>query len=406
MHNSTKISKLQGKVQPYAWGGSQFIPALLQQSNAGNKPAAEYWMGAHDNAPSEVIDANGQKQPLSAFIAQSPLTILGKTVNDSFGKLPYLLKVLDVKDMLSIQVHPTKQAAIAEFAAENAKGVALSAPNRNYKDDNHKPELMYALSDFWLLHGFKPAAQLKKVLQQTPELQYLLPIFGEGNYAALYKAVMEMSQEEVNNTLQPLLDRILPLYEKGELKKEQEDFWAARAVKTFCEPGRTDRGIFSVYFFNLVNLKPGEAIFQDAGILHAYLEGQNMEIMANSDNVLRGGLTNKHIDVSELMKHVRFEPVTPTVVYGTPGRVAGEEIFLTPVNDFELHRLTLKAGEQLTVTATTADIYFVYEGNVMASAEGTQIALQQGEAIVGIAGTAVTFKGETAAVVFTASVPA
>lgn len=406
MDNSTKISKLQGKVQPYAWGGSQFIPTLLQQSNPGNKPFAEYWMGAHDNAPADVVDTNGQKQPLNAMVAQDPAGLLGKTVNDRFGRLPYLFKVLDVKDMLSIQVHPEKKAAIEAFAAENKLGTPLSASNRNYKDDNHKPELMLALSDFWLLHGFKPAAALKKVLQQTPELQFLLPVFGEGDYAALYKTVMEMDQQAVNDHLQPLLDRILPLYEKGELKRDQEDFWAARAVKTFCEPGRTDCGIFSIYLFNVVHLAPGEAIFQDAGILHAYLEGQNMEIMANSDNVLRGGLTNKHIDVSELMKHVRFEPVVPNVIKGTPGRVAGEDIFLTPVNDFELHRLTVQAGKSITVTATTADIYFVYQGSAQATAGNDQVALKKGEALLAKAGTEVTFNSTEHTVIFTATVPA
>jgi mannose-6-phosphate isomerase len=406
MDNSTKISKLQGKVQPYAWGGSTFIPALLQQSNPDNKPAAEYWMGGHDNAPSDVVGANGQKQGLNALVAANPAAVLGKKVNDHFGRLPYLFKVLDVKDMLSIQVHPEKKAAVAAFAEENKKGVALNASNRNYKDDNHKPELMYALSDFWLLHGFKPADKLKQVLQQTPELQFLLPIFGNGDYAALYKAVMEMDQQAVNQHLQPLLDRILPLYKKGTLKKEQEDFWAARAFNTFCEPGRTDRGVFSIYLFNLVNLKPGEAIFQDAGVLHAYLEGQNMEIMANSDNVLRGGLTNKHIDVSELMKHVSFGPTVPQVISGVPGKAAGELIFPTPVNDFELHRITLKAGEQTTVTATTADISFVYQGNVEASAGSDVLSLAKGEALLAVAGTAVTFKALENAEVFTATVPA
>lgn len=405
MNNSTKINKLQGKVQPYAWGGSQFIPALLQQPNPENKPFAEYWMGGHDNAPSAVIGADGIVQPLNALVAANP-AILGKKVQEQFGRLPYLFKVLDVKDMLSIQVHPEKKAAMAAFAEENKQGVALNAPNRNYKDDNHKPELMYALSDFWLLHGFKPAEKLKEVLQATPELQFLLPIFGNGDYAALYKAVMEMDQQQVNQHLQPLLDRILPLYEKGTLKKEQEDFWAARAFNTFCEPGCIDRGIFSIYLFNVVNLHPGEAIFQDAGILHAYLEGQNMEIMANSDNVLRGGLTNKHIDVQELMKHVLFEPIVPKVITGQPGKAAGEEIFPTPVDDFELHRISLQAGGSTTVTATTADIFFVYEGEAEATAGADRVSLAQGEAMLAAAGTALQISSVQGAVIFTATVPA
>nr|WP_276486083.1 mannose-6-phosphate isomerase, class I [Paraflavitalea sp. H1-2-19X] len=405
MDNSTKISKLEGKVQPYTWGGSQFIPALLQQQNPDNKPFAEYWMGAHDNAPAVVTGTDGQQQPLNALLAAHP-ALLGKKVQGEFGKLPYLFKVLDVKDMLSIQVHPEKQAAIADFAAENAKGVALNAPHRNYKDDNHKPELMYALSEFWLLHGFKTADQLKQVLEATPELRFLLPVFGEGNYAALYKTAMEMDQQAVNEHLQPLVDRILPLYEKGALKRAQEDFWAARAFNTFCEPGRIDRGIFSIYFFNVVNLHPGEAIFQDAGILHAYLEGQNMEIMANSDNVLRGGLTNKHVDVQELMKHVRFEPIVPTVITGVPGSSAGEEIFPTPAKDFELHRITLKAGGTTTITSTTVDIFFVYAGDVDASAGAETVRLQQGEALLAVAGTALTINTVKGTEVFVATVPA
>lgn len=405
MDNSTKISKLQGKVQPYTWGGSQFIPALLQQQNPDNKPFAEYWMGAHDNAPAVVTGIDGQQQPLNALLAANP-ALLGKKVQAEFGKLPYLFKVLDVKDMLSIQVHPEKKAAIADFAAENARGVALNAPHRNYKDDNHKPELMYALSEFWLLHGFKTADKLTAVLEATPELRFLLPVFGAGDYATLYKKVMEMDQQAVNTHLQPLIDRILPQYEKGALTRTQEDFWAARAFNTFCEPGRIDRGIFSIYFFNVVNLHPGEAIFQDAGILHAYLEGQNMEIMANSDNVLRGGLTNKHVDVQELMKHVVFEPIVPTVINGVAGPAAGEEIYVTPVNDFELHRISLAAGSNTTVTATTADIFFVYKGDVQAHAGENSVGLQQGEAMLAAAGTAVTISTLKGTEVFVATVPA
>jgi len=402
MHN-TKIFKLQGKVQHYAWGGSDFIPSLLHVPNAEKKPFAEYWMGAHDNVPSEVILPNGTQQPLNAFIKNNTAGILGESVNSRFGRLPYLFKVLDVKDMLSIQVHPTKKAAESAFAAENMKGTPLNAPNRNYKDDNHKPELMLALSDFWLLHGFKAPQSLVTMLLETPELQFLVPVFDNKNYHALYELVMTMDQQEVNELLQPLLDRIVPLYEKGFLNRSQEDFWAARAAKTFCEPDRIDRGIFSVYFFNLVNLKPGEAIFQDAGIPHAYLEGQNMEIMANSDNVLRGGLTNKYIDVPELMHHTRFEAVTPNVLKGTAGTITGETVFLTPAADFELRRLVLKAGTSVVVPAATSEIFFVYEGNAQASDGNNTFSLQKGETMLAVAGAAFNLQGD--GVVFRATVP-
>ncbi|MFT3827578.1 MAG: mannose-6-phosphate isomerase, class I [Chitinophagaceae bacterium] len=404
MHNSTKIFRLRGKVQHYAWGGSSFIPAFLHTANPDNKPFAEYWMGAHSNAPA-IIEENGNDETLDKFVATAPAAILGKTVNDNFGRLPYLFKVLDVKDMLSIQVHPAKKAAEAEFAAENKKGTALQAPDRNYKDDNHKPELMFALSDFWLLHGFKTPALLKQVLQQVPELQFLAPVFGEDNYAALYKTVMEMQQQQVNAHLQPLLDRIIPLYEQGKLNRTQEDFWAARAAKTFNSPDVIDRGIFSIYFFNVVNLHQGEAIFQDAGILHAYLEGQNMEIMANSDNVLRGGLTNKHIDVSELMKHVRFEPVIPHVITGTAGSVAAEEVFLTPAGDFELRRIRVQKGEQTAIQAVTAEIFLVYAGTVEVANEQTTFTLNSGEAFLAVSGASVSIKAVDTAELFRATVP-
>jgi mannose-6-phosphate isomerase len=285
------------------------------------------------------------------------------------------------------------------------KGTALTAPNRNYKDDNHKPELMLALSDFWLLHGFKEPQALVTLLMQTPELQFLVPIFDDKNYHALYEMVMTMDQQEVDERLQPLLDRIVPLYEKGFLNRSQEDFWAARAAKTFCEPNKLDRGIFSVYLFNLVNLQPGDAIFQDAGIPHAYLEGQNMEIMANSDNVLRGGLTNKYIDVPELMHHMRFEEVKPHIIKGTAGTVPGETVFPTPAADFELRRLVLNPGTTISLTATTAEIYFVYEGAVKASDGNDDISLSKGEAMLTTGGAAFTLQATQDAVVFRATVP-
>lgn len=405
MAYNTKIFKLQGKVQHYTWGGIDFIPALLHLPNTDKKPFAEYWMGAHDNFPAEVVLPDGSLQPLNAFVKQDAAAALGQIVHQRFGRLPYLFKVLDVKDMLSIQVHPTKKAAESAFAAENMKGTALNAPNRNYKDDNHKPELMLALSDFWLLHGFKEPRELVSILMQTPELQFLVPVFDGKNYHALYETVMTMDQHEVDEHLQPLLDRIVPLYEKGFLNKSQEDFWAARAAKTFCEPNKLDRGIFSIYLYNLVHLQPGEAIFQDAGIPHAYLEGQNMEIMANSDNVLRGGLTNKHIDVPELMHHTKFEPVIPDILKGTVGSVPGETVFPTPAADFELRRLELRTGSSTRLDASTAEIFFVLQGAVKAIDGRNEIFLNSGETMLATAGASFELLATQDAVVFRATVP-
>ena len=402
---SSKIYRLEGKVQHYAWGGNRFIPALLGELNESNKPFAEYWMGAHENVPSLIVLPDGSRQPLNEFIKKDPVAILGETVNGRFGRLPYLFKVLDVKDMLSIQVHPNKKDAETAFAEENKKGISLNAPERNYKDDNHKPELMLALSDFYLLHGFKPPEKLGSILAGTPELKFLLPVFVKEGYAGLYKMVMNMDQQTVNQRLQPLLDRILPSYEKGLLQKDREDFWAARAAGTFNQPGTIDRGIFSIYMFNLVRLNKGEAIFQDAGIPHAYLEGQNMELMANSDNVLRGGLTVKHIDVNELMKHVRFEPVTPDIIKARRGEVQQEEIFPTPANDFELRQLQLKKDEPVKLQAHTAELFFVYQGGMEAEADGIKLNFKSGETMLAIAGASFVIKAPETALVFRSTVP-
>ena len=401
MKQDRKVYKLQGKIQHYAWGGSSYLPQLLNLPNPDGRPFAEYWMGAHDNAPAEV-----ESGALSEVIRKNARETLGAYTADRFGRLPYLLKILDVKDMLSIQVHPSKRNAELEFAAENKRGVALNAAERNYKDDNHKPELMVALSEFWLLHGFKAEESLVETLRRSPELSFLVPVFEKKGYQGLYQTVMEMPQKEVNRVLEPLLNRILPAYKEGDLKKHEEDFWAARAALTYDQPGKTDRGIFSIYFFNLLNLHPGEAIFQDAGLPHAYLEGQNVEIMANSDNVLRGGLTPKHVDVPELLKHVRFQETHPRIVpeeYG-PGRIA---VFHTPAPDFELSKISLLKGELLTIRAHSAEIFIVMEGRVGVVETGVEpFGRRKGEAFIAFHQAKFELNAQEDAVLFRAAVPA
>ena len=406
MENTKKIFKLEGRIQHYAWGGYGYLPDLLQVPNPTKKPFAEYWMGAHVNAPSMITISDDQKLPLNELIAAEPGAMLGEAVAQVFGRLPYLFKILDVKDMLSIQVHPSKKDAIKGYEEENAKEIPLDDAKRNYKDDNHKPELMYALSDFWLLHGFKTPEKLHKVLADQPELGFLQSIFQKNGYDGLYRYVMELEQEEVNKVLQPLLDRIIPLYEKGMLKKNDENFWAARAAITFNEPGKIDRGIFSIYIFNLVNLKPGEAIFQDAGLPHAYLEGQNVEIMANSDNVLRGGLTPKHIDVTELLKHVKCEPLVPAVILGIPSGNQGEEVFLTPAEDFELRAIRLNSGELTQLKVTTTDIFIIHTGAIKVTDGTNKLGRDAGDCFIAISDANISIAAPIRSVIFRSTVPA
>ena len=396
------VYQLKGITRNYEWGGKEFLSKLLSISNSQQEPMAEYWLGAHETAPSIVMN-NGESF-LNQFIAADKEKALGKTVAKRFGRLPYLLKILDVRDMLSIQVHPSKHMAEVEFARENKEKIPLTATHRNYKDDNHKPELMVALSDFWLLHGFKPVEDLRKKLRSTPELISLLRIFDETGYDQLYKTVMEMPQQSVNDMLGPLLNRIMPLYNKNLLKKNQEDFWAARAATTFNQAQKMDRGIFSIYFFNLLNLKPGEGIFQDSGVPHAYLEGQNVEIMANSDNVLRGGLTIKHIDVKELMKNMKFEETIVTILHPQKTK-ENEQHYKTAAPDFKLSRFQLKRDDTASFQSLTGEIVLVISGSVLFESGTAGLELSKGNAAFIIAHQKVNIKALSDADVYRASVP-
>jgi len=349
---------LTGKVQHYAWGGKEFIPGLLGISNPENRPFAEYWMGVHHAATATVKLSDNAHTGLDNLIRSEPRRWLGQRLIPQFHDLPYLLKVLDVKDMLSIQVHPGKEAALKGYELENAAGIPHDAPNRNYKDNNHKPEVTLALEESWLLHGFRNEKELLEILDKVEPLQTLQPVFESSGYRGLYQYVMDLPQESVNLLLQPLADKILPMYAQGMLNRSQPDFWAARAMITY--PQQMDRGIFSIYFFNLVKLEIGQAIFQGEGVPHAYLEGKNIELMSNSDNVLRGGLTPKHIDVPELMKNIQFEAVTPQIMDGEISSY--ERRYVCPVPDFSLSIYDFPEGILFPHQANGPEIIFVLEG--------------------------------------------
>jgi mannose-6-phosphate isomerase len=383
------IYRLKGVVKHYDWGGSYFIPSLLQTENKESRPFAEYWMGVHPLGMAKVETDAGEWKDLSEYTS----------------RLPYLFKLLDVKEMLSIQVHPSKMAAETGFARENAAGIPLDSPLRNYKDDNHKPELMVALSEFWLLHGFKPVEELAYTLLNVVELRELLPIFNESGYKGLYRHIMEMPQAEVNRILQPLVENLSSLVNDVDPDKNDEDFWAAKAAGSFSATGNIDRGLFSIYLFNLVQLKKGEGIFQADGVPHAYLEGQNVEIMANSDNVLRGGLTSKHIDVKELIKHVQFEPTIPMILSAEPLNDA-EKIYRADTPDFRLTVFDLKAGGTVSFSPFATEILLLTEGNITLNNGTKSISCKPGSpSIVALPGEPVTLTAVTNSIVFRAALP-
>jgi mannose-6-phosphate isomerase len=403
MELKNKMFFLKGKVQNYAWGGNTFLPELIAFKNNENKPCAEYWMGAHPSA-SSVISNGNESYNLNELIATNPTETITNPVLDYFGELPYLFKILDVHDMLSIQVHPSKTEAAKGFDAENEAGIPLNAFNRNYKDKNHKPEVMVALSEFWLLHGFKEMDKIEAVLHEVFEFNILLPIFRKEGLKGMYEMLMTMDQEAVDGMLRGVVKKELRKKANNELTKADAGWWVSKLYNGVEVLEKLDRGIFSIYFFNIVGVQKGDAIFQAAGVPHAYLEGQNVELMANSDNVLRGGLTPKHIDVPELMKHTIFEPIVPNIMKGVDiGNY--EWNYPCPVPDFGLNRISLEAGQTHDGQATSLEIIIAIQGGVVINSNSMNAVLKQGEAVAILPNEAYSFTASGNSLLFKAFVP-
>ena len=345
--------KLHGVHRHYDWGGTQYIPQLMQLKNDQNKPFAEYWMGAHASAPA-IIDTDQ-----FGSIALDQLLQKDK----SLGNLPYLYKILDVASMLSIQVHPNKSDAAIGFEKEEKAGISLTASNRNYKDKNHKPEVMVALSDFWLLHGFLAPALMQKRLNEFQPFKGLVNAFANDDYKNLYQHFMQLETADSDAILIPLLEEAVASVKNGSVDKMHPHWWANKYYQGVVPSAHVDKGIFSIYILNIVFIPKNHGIFQGAGLLHAYLEGQNIELMANSDNVLRGGLTPKHVDMNELMQHVLFKPTYPAVMEGTPINPT-ELNYPCPVSDFGLSKLAIKAGESYTIHTQSIEMLLVMEGQM------------------------------------------
>lgn len=390
--------RLYNKIQHYAWGGYDYLPNLLGINNTEHKPFAELWMGTHNRGESEV-EINGKRLLLSQYIAEAPVERMGKKTATQFNnQFPYLFKVLDVNEMLSIQAHPTKTAAMAGFQKENELGIPLTAAHRNYKDDNHKPEVMVALTEFWLLHGFRSVESIEKVLNVVPEFAFLKPSFATKSIFELYKTIMEMSVEAVNFALLPLKNR---LENTPFIPKSNPDYWAKLGFEQHSANGNLDKGIFSIYLYNLVKIEAGNGIYQAANVPHSYLEGVNIELMANSDNVFRGGLTVKHVDVEELLKHLHFESITPNILKGEEAS-AFEVVFKTEAQDFEVSRIRLEAGNVYTKEKTTSpETLIVIEGEATINDE----VYKKGESCFVTAGSRYQISTTTKTLLYKANVP-
>lgn len=310
------VLALDGVIRRYDWGSTTAIAELLGLAPDG-RPAAELWFGAHPDSPSPTTDG----APLDAVIAADPHAALGRAVIDRFGpRLPYLLKVLAAGTALSIQVHPTLDQARAGVAAEDAAGLARDAPERNYRDANHKPELICALTPFEALCGFRPVEQTLRLLRRlaVPELDFLTGLLeGDDPLRTAFTAVL--TQDDASSLSTALATRV-------GADPVEELRGVALAARDF--PG--DVGVVLAVLLNYVRLEPGEAIYLGAGLVHSYLRGTGIEIMANSDNVLRCGLTPKHVDVPELLTITDFSALAD------PRLPAVEGPFDVAVRDFRL----------------------------------------------------------------------
>ncbi len=320
--------KLQNSMQPYAWGTTDVLPWLLGVANPSGQPQAEIWVGAHPKAPSWVTLPTGSV-PLDRVIQAAPQLLLGKSVVAHFGhELPFLFKILSAGSPLSIQVHPNKQQAQLGFLREELAGIPLAAGYRNYKDPNHKPELISALTPFAAMVGFRPISEMINLLQLLGVKLFSnwvceLEAKGVEALEPFYQWMLELPADEVRRTLAAAMPSIK--YHKHPAMLEM-----ARLARAY--PG--DSGAFAPLLLNLVYLNPGESLFLPARTPHAYLRGTGVEVMACSDNVLRAGLTDKHMDKPELLATVEFTIMYPEVL--RPEFVDIEQVIPVPVADFRL----------------------------------------------------------------------
>jgi mannose-6-phosphate isomerase len=372
----SSLYRLVNPVQNYAWGSYESLAAICGRPVPSARPEAELWMGAHPLNPSRTHEG---KHSLLELILAEPETMLGKTTSAEFGRLPFLMKLLAAREPLSLQAHPSEEQASAGYAREEAAGIPLAAPTRSYKDPHHKPELIAALTPFSALVGFRPTDATARLFAalRVPALSGVVTALrsrtAEVALRELFELVttspLEMRRELATATLAACRT---PEPEAAEFARELA--WGERIGALY--PG--DAGIVLALALNLVVLEPGEALYLPAGNLHAYLEGTGVEIMASSDNVLRGGLTPKHVDVAELRRVLDFRPGAATLA--PTERHDGGVRYVTPTREFELSRLELVGGT-LRVAVTGAEIVVVTAGSVVVRRGADAVTLASGASV-------------------------
>ncbi len=396
------IGLLQNTVLHYAWGSPTSLPQLLGKENPSGRPWAELWMGAHPKAPS-LVNCDGRWVSLKDLIEQHPQDMLGHRAAARFkNTLPYLLKVLAVAKPLSIQAHPSLEQAKAGFERENKQGIALNASQRNFKDENHKPECICAMSEFYALCGFRNITDIVAMMSAScpqglaDELKNLKKNSDSSGLKTFFIALMNMDSRRRKRVIDEALQNI------DKFSDQRLKHW----IKKLATEYPTDIGILSPIFLNLICLEPGQALFLPAGELHAYLEGLGIELMANSDNVLRGGLTVKHIDISQLVNVIQFRPRTVDIL-SAAATGGNEKIYYNPSEEFILSSICI-AGQSCyeSSPSRSIEILLCTDGKASVKDYGAKhiFEIEKGDSVIVPAAVKhYTISGD--AVVYKAAVP-
>jgi len=339
-------------LKDYDWGSPYSIQKITGNKELEGKPVAELWIGSHPKGEGSVIDSAGNYVKISRFIEKNSSAVLGRRCSNKYGgKLPFLFKIIAAERALSIQVHPSKYDAEKGFEDEEKRKIDINSSSRNYKDRNHKPELIYALTDFSLMKGFRNGEDIRRNVEKyAPLLGKIETDKGgkrSGKDICLAGADGTSSTESVSDLFKVLLNSDKTLLKNmidQTLKKCAESNGPIeKTISLLFEFYGYDCGVLSPLFLNLMDLRPGEAQFIPAGELHAYIKGTGFEVMASSDNVIRGGLTNKHIDTSLLLEITEFSQSDTETL--KPYKSLNETKFITPADEFVFSVISLESGD-------------------------------------------------------------
>ncbi|HEV7727015.1 MAG TPA: mannose-6-phosphate isomerase, class I [Modestobacter sp.] len=377
--------QLTNTVRHYPWGSRTVIPELLGEPSPAELPHAELWLGAHPDEPSVLSDGRS----LDRAIAQAPDQLLGAVVRERFGpRLPFLMKVLAADAPLSLQAHPTTAQAEAGFAAEEAAGIPHDDPTRTFKDPFHKPEVLLAITPVEALCGFRPVEESLHCLAklQLPELKPTIAALARGGLRAAIPQLIALSARRRESLVQAVATRAASFVAAHDPEFINTYRWAASLADTY--PG--DPGVVISLMCNHLRLAPGEAVFLPAGNLHAYLGGAGIEVMASSDNVLRGGLTTKHVDLAALIEVLDFTDGKVPVLHPVLG--PGGLRYQVPVEDFELTRCQLGTDPGVLTTAGPQVLLCAEGTAVLGSADG-ELELSQGQSAFVPAGAPLSARG-------------